>query len=30
MVFDLAMIGLMAAALLFFLGLIGLCDRLAR
>jgi hypothetical protein len=30
MLFDLAMIGLMAAALLFFMGLIWLCDRLAR
>jgi len=30
MLFDLAMIGLMAAALLFFLGLIWLCQRLAQ
>jgi hypothetical protein len=30
MIFDLAMLGLMAASLLFFIGLIGLCDRLAR
>jgi hypothetical protein len=30
MLFDLAMIGLMAASLLFFMGLIWLCDRLAR
>jgi hypothetical protein len=30
MLFDLAMIALMAASLLFFLGLIWLCDRLAR
>jgi hypothetical protein len=30
MVFDLAMIALMAACLLFFLGMIWLCDRLAR
>jgi hypothetical protein len=27
---DLAMIALMTACLLFFLGLIWLCDRLAR
>ena len=30
MLFDLAMLGLMTACLLLFLGLIGLCDRLAR
>jgi hypothetical protein len=30
MLFDLAMIALMAASLLFFMGLIWLCDRLAR
>jgi hypothetical protein len=30
MAFDLAMIGLMAACLLFFMGMIWLCDRLAR
>jgi flagellar biogenesis protein FliO len=30
MLFDLSMIGLMTACLLFFLGLIWLCDRLAR
>jgi flagellar biogenesis protein FliO len=30
MLFDMSMIGLMAACLLFFLGLIWLCDRLAR
>ena len=30
MLFDLAMIGLMAACLLFFMGMIWLCDRLAR
>ncbi len=30
MLFDVAMIALMTAALLFFLGLIWLCDRLAR
>jgi hypothetical protein len=30
MLFDLAMLALMAASLLFFLGLIWLCDRLAR
>jgi hypothetical protein len=30
MLLDLAMIALMAACLLFFLGLIWLCDRLAR
>jgi hypothetical protein len=27
---DLAMIALMAACLLFFMGMIWLCDRLAR
>jgi hypothetical protein len=30
MLFDLAMIALMAASLLFFMGLIWFCDRLAR
>ena len=30
MLSDLAMVGLMAVCLLFFIGLIGLCDRLAR
>ena len=30
MLSDLAMIALMAACLLFFMGLIWLCDRLAR
>jgi flagellar biogenesis protein FliO len=30
MLFDLAMIGLMTASLLFFMGLIWLCQRLAR
>jgi hypothetical protein len=30
MLFDLAMIGLMAAWLLLFLGLIWFCERLAR
>jgi hypothetical protein len=30
MLFDLAMFALMAASLLFFMGLIWLCDRLAR
>jgi hypothetical protein len=30
MLFDLSMIALMAAWLLSFLGLIWLCDRLAR
>jgi hypothetical protein len=30
MLFDLAMLALMAASLLFFMGLIWLCDRLAR
>jgi hypothetical protein len=30
MVSDLAMIALIAAGLLFFMGLIWLCDRLAR
>ena len=30
MLFDLAMIALMAACLLFFMGMIWLCDRLAR
>jgi hypothetical protein len=30
MLFDLAIIALMAACLLFFMGLIWLCDRLAR
>jgi len=30
MLLDLAMIALMAACLLFFMGLIWLCDRLAR
>jgi len=30
MLFDLAMISLMAACLLFFMGMIWLCDRLAR
>ena len=30
MLFDLAMIALMAAWLLFFLGLIWCCERLAR
>ena len=27
---DLAMVALMAACLLFFMGMIWLCDRLAR
>jgi hypothetical protein len=30
MLFDLSMIALMGAWLLFFMGLIWLCDRLAR
>ena len=30
MLFDLLMLALMGACLLFFLGLIGLCVRLAR
>jgi hypothetical protein len=30
MLFDLSMFALMAACLLFFLGLIWLCDLLAR
>jgi hypothetical protein len=30
MLFDLAMVALMAACLLFFVGLIWLCERLAR
>jgi hypothetical protein len=30
MLFDLAMIALMAACLLFFMGLIWLCNRLAQ
>jgi hypothetical protein len=30
MLFDLAMIALMAVWLLFFIGLIWLCQRLAR
>jgi hypothetical protein len=30
MLFDLSMIALMAACLLFFMGMIWLCDRLAR
>jgi hypothetical protein len=30
MLFDVAMLALMAAGLLFFMGLIWLCDRLAR
>jgi len=30
MVFDLAMLALMAACLLFFLGMIWVCERLAR
>jgi hypothetical protein len=30
MLYDLAMIALMAASLLFFMGMIWLCDRLAR
>jgi hypothetical protein len=30
MLSDLAMVALMAASLFFFLGLIALCDRLAR
>jgi hypothetical protein len=30
MLFDLSMIALMGACLFFFLGLIWLCDRLAR
>jgi hypothetical protein len=30
MPFDLSMIALMAAGLLFFVGMIWLCDRLAR
>jgi hypothetical protein len=30
MLFDLAMIALMAAWLLFFMGLIWLCQRLAK
>ena len=30
MLFDVAMIALMAACVLFFLGLIWLCQRLAR
>ena len=30
MLFDVAMIALMTACLVFFLGLIWLCDRLAR
>ena len=30
MLSDLAMVALMAACLLFFMGMIWLCDRLAR
>ena len=30
MLFDLAMLALMAACLLFFMGLIWACERLAR
>jgi hypothetical protein len=30
MLFDLAIIAVMAACLLFFMGMIWLCDRLAR
>jgi hypothetical protein len=30
MLFDVAMIALMAVCLLFFLGMIWVCDRLAR
>jgi hypothetical protein len=30
MLFDLAMLALMAACVLFFMGMIWLCDRLAR
>ena len=30
MLFDLAMVALMAACLLFFVGLSWLCERLAR
>jgi hypothetical protein len=30
MLFDLAMIALMAACLVFFMGLIWLCNRLAQ
>ena len=30
MLFDLAMVALMTACLLFFMGMIWLCDRLAR
>jgi hypothetical protein len=30
MLFDLAMVALMGVCLLFFMGLIWLCDRLAR
>jgi hypothetical protein len=30
MLFDLSMVGLMAVCLLFFMGLIALCERLAR
>jgi hypothetical protein len=30
MLFDLAMLALIAAGLLFFLGFIWLCERLAR
>jgi hypothetical protein len=30
MLFDLSMVALMTACLLFFMGLIWLCDRLAR
>jgi hypothetical protein len=30
MLFDLAMIALMAACLVFFVGLIWLCNRLAQ
>jgi hypothetical protein len=30
MLVDLAMIALIAAGLLFFMGMIWLCDRLAR
>jgi hypothetical protein len=30
MLFDLAMVALMAASLLFFMGLIWLCQKLAQ
>lgn len=30
MLFDLAMLALIAAGLLFFMGMIWLCDQLAR